>query len=142
MKKYLDASYTIEAALILPMVFITILAVIFLAFYVHDNTVLNQIAFETAFWGARNPETTSDERIKAFMEGRLERALTSSTAGQCEIKRNKNKIEVIINAKYEGAFLKKHRRIVKKQSVQEPEAADYIRRILVTTEKIRKIWEE
>lgn len=44
-KKYLDGSYTIEAALIVPIVIFIIISIIYYSFYLHDSLVMKSCGY-------------------------------------------------------------------------------------------------
>lgn len=62
-------SYTVEAALVLPIVLFVLSALMILAFYVHDRGILQSLACETAVTGSNyiteEERKTAVERIKS-----------------------------------------------------------------------------
>lgn len=66
-------SYTVEAAVIVPMVLFVLLFIIYSAFYMHNQAVLNIAAYETAVYGSTlNP---AEEEIKEKMSGKYMEAI-------------------------------------------------------------------
>lgn len=65
---YVRGSYTVEAAVIVPMVIFVLLFIIYSAFYMHNQAVLNTAAYETAVYGSTlNP---AEEKIREKMSGK------------------------------------------------------------------------
>ena len=54
LKAHEKAYFTVEAALILPMVMLFTAVMIFMAFYSHDRCIMEQSAYEAALYGAQN----------------------------------------------------------------------------------------
>ncbi len=54
LKKREKAYFTVEAALILPLVILFTTVMIFMAFYVHDRCIMEQSAYEAALRGTQN----------------------------------------------------------------------------------------
>lgn len=61
-------SYTVEAAVIVPMVVFVLLFIIYSAFYMHNQAVLNTAAYETAVYGSTLDP--AEEKIKGKMSGK------------------------------------------------------------------------
>ena len=77
-KKYEDAYFTVEAALLIPMVMLFTVMMIFLAFYSYDRCILEHSAYEAALRGTSNHFDTADEAKNAaqsaaarLIEGKL-----------------------------------------------------------------------
>ena len=60
-KKYEAAYFTVEAALLIPMVMLFTVMMIFLAFYSYDRCILEHSAYEAALRGTSNHFDTADE---------------------------------------------------------------------------------
>jgi len=60
--KNLQGSYTIEAALIIPIVLIVIIAVIYFSFYLHDSLVMKSSGYEFVL-DTRNYQDKSEEEL-------------------------------------------------------------------------------
>lgn len=74
----MKGSCTVEAAMIMPVVIAAIVIVIYSAFYLHDRTVLNGIAYKAALRGSQAGESDKDlmaagarNMAVGFMEHRL-----------------------------------------------------------------------
>lgn len=147
MKKRLEASYTIEAAFILPLTFALLYGILFLGFYLHDYTVIQQCAGEGAFYGAGQTEIPSEGEIYDYIEERLEKRLFVSEIKQIMIDTGKDAMEVrisgeagVLNFSVSLLGYNQERGIQTKGSAEYPCAADYVRQGLVMSEKIRGLW--
>lgn len=67
-KRYEDAYFTVEAALILPMVMLFTTMMIFLAFYSYDRCILEHSAYEAALRGTSSHIKTAEE---AYTQARM-----------------------------------------------------------------------
>lgn len=63
-----DAYFTVEAALVFPMVLLFMTVMIFLAFYSYDRCVLEQSAYEAALCGAGGHPDDADAAYEAAAE--------------------------------------------------------------------------
>lgn len=77
-KRYLQGYFTVEAALILPMVMLFITIMIFLAFYSYDRCIMEQSAYQAALSGTSNHIKDTDtvwketkEAADKLIEGKL-----------------------------------------------------------------------
>lgn len=64
-KRYEAAYFTVEAALILPLVMLFTVMMIFLAFYSYDRCLLEHSAYEAALRGTNSHFTTAQEAEEA-----------------------------------------------------------------------------
>lgn len=74
----LQGSYTVEASLIVPMVLFSIVFILYSAFYMHNQAVIKEAAYETAIYGtvlyAKNTEEMKrkmQEKYRNSIDGRL-----------------------------------------------------------------------
>lgn len=147
MKKKLDASYTIEAAFILPLTFALLCGILFLGFYLHDHTVIQQCAWEGAFYGAGQIDKPSEGEIYSYIEERLEKRLLVSEVKQIVIDTGEDAVEVrvsgeagVLNFSVGLLGYSQERSIQAERTEEYPCAADYVRRGLIISEKIRGLW--
>lgn len=146
MKRGLKASYTVEAAFILPLVFALLYAVIFLGFYLHDRAVMEQCAWEGAFYGAGQDRKVSESEIDHYIRERLEGRLLVTGTEKIEVHLQKKEVTAEISGEAGvpgfieallGYWREKEMHV--KRSVPYPCAADYVRRGLVISEQLRKL---
>lgn len=149
MIKKLNASYTIEAAFILPLVFALLCGIIFLGFYLHDHTVIQQCAWEGAFYGAGQTDEISEGEIYAYIQERLENHLLVSEITQIIVSADKDIVKVRVSGEarvldFSAGLLgyRQERRIQTERAAEYPCAAEYVRRGLVISEQIRGLWEK
>lgn len=77
MKWNLDGSYTVEAALIFPIVLYVILFLFYSAFYMNDRIVIQEAAYETALYGTTLNRTKTDQ-----MKQKMQSKYTSAIKGR------------------------------------------------------------
>ncbi|MBO5278067.1 MAG: pilus assembly protein [Lachnospiraceae bacterium] len=149
MKRKLNASYTIEAAFILPLVFALLYGIIFLGFYLHDHTVIQQCAWEGAFYGAGQTDKISQGEIDAYIEEHLERRLLVSEITQITVRSDKAmvRVKVLGKAKVLGFSMRllgytQESRIQAERTAEYPCAAEYVRRGLIISEQLRGLWQK
>lgn len=143
MKKSLEASYTVEAAFILPLVFALLYGIIFLGFYLHDHVAFEQLAWETAFYGAGQTQRPSEAEIDEYLRERLEGQLLISDVRDIEIALQKEEVEIGLSG--DAAVLGFARSLIgygqesrlrAKHAVSYPCAADYVRKGLFLKEQL------
>ena len=66
MKKRLKASYTVEAALIFPLIMGVIVFIIYMSFFLHDRAVMKSCAYQAALKGSLIRTSESDMRSEAL----------------------------------------------------------------------------
>lgn len=73
MRKRQKGSFTIEAAMLIPMILFLIATMITILFYWHDRTVLKGLVYETAVIGAERAAATGELETYAneLLEGKL-----------------------------------------------------------------------
>lgn len=149
MKRKLNASYTIEAAFILPLVFALLYGIIFLGFYLHDHTVIQQCTWEGAFYGAGQTDKISQGEIEAYIEERLEKRLLVSEITQITVSLEKTmvRVRVLGKAKILGFSVRllgytQESRIHAERTAKYPYAAEYVRRGLIIREQLCGLWKK
>lgn len=144
----LEASYTVEAAFILPIVFALLYAIIFLGFYLHDHAVLEYCAWEGAFYGSGQIVQSQEAQIDAYIKERLQTRLFITELKESRITLQKNSVTVELSGEaavpdFAEALLgyNQERGIVVRHTVSCPSAPEYVRRGLVISEQIKKLWD-
>ena len=94
-------SYTVEAALVFPIVLAVILFLIYSAFYMHNRAVLMEAAYETAIYGT-TLDVSDIDTAKRKVLGKCYRSLSDRliSAGKpsYDIQANKNRITVSVKS--------------------------------------------
>lgn len=146
MKKGLEASYTVEAAFILPIVFALLYGLLFLGFYLHDRAVLEQCAWESAFYGAGQLENPSETEIDSYLRKQLKGGLLVSWIKEVEITQREKEVEVRLSGKASALNFTKaltgvsqRTALQVRRTAQYPNAAEYVRKRLVLIEQAKKL---
>lgn len=148
MKQKLEASYTVEAAFIIPLVFALLCGVVFLAFRLHDVATLRQCAWEGAFYGAGQLEMLSKKEISDYVQERLEEKLFISDTDTITVIQGDSEVSVGISGESErlrfaegllGYEQGKHFKV--KHTAKYPAAPQYVRRGLIISSKIKGLWD-
>jgi len=90
----LKASYTIELSLLMPVIFYSLILIIFMTFYMHDKCIIEKSARIAAFRIALNGELNNidiedkDEFISRNYEEIFEELTSSSLIGKWEIEKD------------------------------------------------------
>lgn len=145
----LDASYTVEAAFVLPLVFAFLYGTLFLGFYVHDVTVLNQAVFEGAFLGASKTEDAGEEELENYVKAYTEDMLIASGLEYVNAAILEKEIRIDAQGTFQGPFFvegllgpKQKKRIYSAKTVEKPKASGYIRKTWVIIEVLKGLWPE
>ena len=77
LKRYLKGSYTVEAALIFPIVLYVLLFIIYSAFYLNNCMVLEEAAYETALYG-----TTLERKDVSMMKQKMQKKYSDAVGGR------------------------------------------------------------
>ncbi len=98
----IQASYTIEAALLFPFVLTMIMLVIYCGFFLHDRVSLEAAAYDAALRGSQvtSGEADIEAIVKELGESRLEGELLSTSNVTIEVTVDSDKISV----DYKGDF--------------------------------------
>ncbi len=131
----------------MPLVFALLYGIIFLGFYLHDHTIMQQCAWESAFYGAGQLEDPDESEIDDYLRERLKGRLLVSSVSQVRIEREKE--EVAVELIGEAAVLNYARNLIGyhqrtdirvKRAAPYPCQAEYVRKGLVISEQIKKLW--
>lgn len=146
--KRIEASYTIEVAYILPLAFACMYGIIFLGFYLHDRIVMEQSAWEGAVYGGGQLMSLERPEIETYVKERLEGRLFVSKIEQVNITIGSGKVSIELLGKadipkFPEAILgyKQEKGIHVKRTFSYPCSVDYVRKGLVISEQIKKLWE-
>ncbi len=149
MRKELEASYTVEAAFIFPLMFALLYSAVFLGFYLHDRAVMEQCAWEGAFYGAGQIIKPSEAQIDDYIRERIKGRLLVTGAGNIDVHLQTKEVTVEISGEaavpgFTEALLgyRQEKGMQVRKKVPYPCAADYVRRGLVISEQFRKLWEK
>lgn len=118
--KELTASFTIEMAVILPLVMSIFMGIILTVFYYHDKNILNGAAYETVVIGSskiREKEEVTKEELIEICRERIKGKCIYLTKTDIGISITENEIEVeLIAAKNNYKVT-----VVKRAALTEPE---------------------
>ncbi|MBQ8804128.1 MAG: pilus assembly protein [Tyzzerella sp.] len=131
MRRAYKGSFTIEAAVIVPLILLVFIVILNSLFYYHDRNVIAAAAYETVAVGSGREEWTETELETYFQErtkGRM--LLFSKVEGQVTLADTQVKIACVAK--------KKSMTISVKRVMRRTEPENYIRNI----RKIEKIQEE
>ncbi len=136
MKKNIRGSFTIEAAVIVPIILLIFSVLMYLMFYFHDKNVLMGVAHETLAVGCGR-KGLEDHELEQYFSSRIQGKLLLFTRVKSEIERNKEQVQIVCNAQKGSIKLE----VEYKMKQTEPE--DYIRSIrkmIKMQEGIEKEW--
>lgn len=128
MMQRVKGSFTVEAAVIVPLIMVVFGVVLTLLFYYHDKNILASTAYETAVYGAGHPEE-SEAELAVYLQGRAEDKLLLFSAIEGVVTREEEQVHIVCRARKKKMTLKAESRI----ALTDPE--EYIRNI----RKIEKI---
>ena len=130
MKKYIKGSFTIEAAVIVPIILFIFGILLHILFYWHDKIILMSTAHETAAVGNSQMEL-SELELEYYFFSRMEERLLLFDRVECIAYIEDDRVRVV----YDGS---KRTMVAKGEcSISRTEPEDYIRGI----RKLRKIGE-
>lgn len=148
MRKKIEASYTVEAAFIIPLVFALLCGIVFLAFRLHDITILGQCAWESAFYGAGQAGKVTEEEISDYLEAQLKGTLLISQAEDVRVLQEEKGVSVSIAGKSESILfaegllgIRQKRQIRAEYTVGYPSASEYVRKGLIISSRIKSLWD-
>lgn len=116
----LKGSLTIEASLVIPLVFLIIMELITSFFFYHDKNILNGAAYETAVVASakmREKDSITEEELTAYCKERLEGKCILLIGFQINVTIGKKEVTVNITAR-KG---KRAVHVEKRAPVTEPE---------------------
>lgn len=147
MRQKIEASYTVEAAFILPLVFVILCAIVFLAFRLHDAVMLGQCVWEGAFYGAGQTEEVSEKEISDYVGEHIKDNLLISERGKLSVTQTKNKVSVRMEGTSKSLWfvegllgLKQENQIRAEYMVYRPLASEYVRNGMIISNKIKGSW--
>lgn len=147
MKHKLEASYTVEAAFIIPLVFALLCGIVFLAFRLHDVATLRQCAWEGAFYGAGQLEMVSKREISDYVKMQLEDNLLISGTSNVTVFQDSDKVSIGISGESESLRFaesllgyEQGKYIDVKHTVKYSSAPEYVRKGLIISSKIKSLW--
>ena len=129
-KKKLQGSFTIEAAVIVPLILFVFGVLLFILFYYHDKNVLLGTAHETVAIGSSR-QNMKEEELENYFASRIKGKILIFPWVQSEAEIREEEVYIVCKAKKNTLSLK----VESKAAKTEPE--DYIRGV----RKIEKIGE-
>ena len=130
MNKKLRASFTVEAAYLIPLILLVLGVVFSMLFYYHDKNILLSTAHETAAYGAEQEEPDEDT-LESYFTSRVRGKLLLFTAWNPEIEVEEERVIVTCHARKSKLSLKVE------CAVNRTDPEEYIRHV----RKIKKIGE-
>lgn len=130
MTKKVRGSFTVEAAVIVPLILFVFGILLHTLFYYHDKNILMAVAHETASIGGGR-EATDDIELENYFYSRIHDKLLLFTKVENEVKIDTEQVQILCEAKKSPMLLK----VECVMSRTDPE--DYIRNI----RKLEKIGE-
>ena len=102
-KQYLQASCTVEAALLFPFILAVIVMLIYEAFFIHDRAVLHAAAYEAALRGSEITDDDGDieTKVRETGEREIEGMLLSTKDPDMKIEVDSKEVRVT----YSGDFV-------------------------------------
>lgn len=101
MKQYLKGNFTIEAAVLVPLILSVIVTAVTVLFYYHDRTLLAGAAHETAVCGAGRMEQTEKDLEKKFKK-LVERKLLWISDVTVSVTKKDDEVLVLSKASHKG----------------------------------------
>ena len=122
MRKKIQGSFTIEAAVIVPFILFIFGILLHILFYWHDKNVLMNIGYETAVLGSGRNQLESEE-LESYFLLRVRGKLLLLETVQCDVYMEDDEVTVICGGRKDFTSVKEKY----KMSRTEPE--QYIRNI-------------
>lgn len=129
-QKKISGTFTIEAAVIVPLILFVFSALMFILFYYHDKNILLGTAHETATLGSSR-QGMEETELEQYFFSRIRGKLLLFTWVQSEVRVEEDSVQIVCKARKNTMSLKVECKGVK----TEPE--DYIRGV----RKLKKIGE-
>lgn len=105
MKKCIHGSFTIEAAVIVPLVLVLFGVLMHILFYWHDKSLLFSTAHETAVLGSSRNEWNEQE-LEAHFEARLRGKLLLLEKTECRVLFEDDEVTVSCRGQKNSTFIK------------------------------------
>ena len=129
-QKTLSGTFTIEAAVIVPLILFVFSVLMFILFYYHDKNVLLGTAHEAATVGSSR-QGMEETELEQYFSNRIRGKLLLFTRIQTEVRVEEEKVSIVCKARKDRMSLK----VECEGTKTEPE--DYIRGV----RKLKKIGE-
>lgn len=100
-KRIMRGSITIEASVIVPMIFMVFALIITALFYYHDKNVVASAAHETVVLGCGKEETSSEE-LESYFRQRIRKKLILFSSITPEVTVEKEEIQIICRGRKNG----------------------------------------
>ncbi len=107
MKKVWKGSITIEASVIVPMIFMVFALVITALFYYHDKNVVASVVHETVVLGCGEEETSAEE-LEGYFRQRIRKKLILFSSIAPEVTVKEEEIQIICRARKNGMTMQVH----------------------------------
>lgn len=122
MKKKLNGTFTIEAAVIVPVILVVFSLLVTMLFYYHDKNIVTAISHETVVMGCRKEEITENE-LEEYFQMRVQKKLLLFGRVDVTARIDKDTIRIACRAKKGSMSLQAE------MSMQQTEPEDYIRNL-------------
>lgn len=100
-KRIMRGSITIEASVIVPMIFMVFALIITALFYYHDKNVVASVAHETVVLGCGKEETKSEE-LESYFRQRIRKKLILFSSITPEVTVEEEEIQIICRGRKNG----------------------------------------
>ena len=107
MKKVWKGSITIEASVIVPMIFMVFALVITALFYYHDKNEVVSVEHETVVLGCGEEETSAEE-LEGYFRQRIRKKLILFSSIAPEVTVKEEEIQIICRARKNGMTMQVH----------------------------------
>lgn len=130
MKKQIQGSVTIEAAVIVPLILLLFVIALHTLFYYHDKNILEAVAHETMALGSHEKEL-QDEELEEYFQSRIQGRLLLFRTIESKIENKEREVELVCSGQKGQMSI----RLERVMAISKPER--YIRNV----RKIEKIGE-
>lgn len=100
-KRAMQGSITIEASVIVPMIFMVFALIITALFYYHDKNVVASIAHETVVMGCGKDETSAEE-LESYFRQRIRKKLILFSSITPKVTLEEEEIKIICRGRKSG----------------------------------------
>ncbi len=102
MRRSMKGSYTVEMAMLFPLIMVSIIVVIYMAFFIHDRTVMSVAAYQSAMRAARITDETVDVASEAEKACKdiLKKRFISTKNLNVKVSANVSKVKVSCKADF------------------------------------------
>lgn len=120
--KKCKGTFTIEAAIIVPLILLVFVVLINCLFYYHDKNVIGGAAYETAAIGSGRDEMSASE-LETYLRERIKGRILLFSQVDIEIVVTEEQVKVVCTARKDSMS------IALERSMSRTEPEDYIRNI-------------